>query len=150
MWDSFLHVLCSHLHVISCYNNLVEMLRWRWSLFCSLDIFSHNWYIPASHTADSRLAPSQWETLLRSKAVSDYWEQTQNQSCHSTLHVTPTLIARFIGPTWGPSGADRAQVGPMLASWSLLSGYLPPTCDAKQRKTAMCSINHALCIVFRN
>ena len=26
------------------------------------------------------------------------------------------------GPTWGPSGTDRTQVGPMLASWTLLSG----------------------------
>ena len=25
------------------------------------------------------------------------------------------LKARFMGPTWGPSGADRTQVGPMLA-----------------------------------
>ena len=25
-------------------------------------------------------------------------------------------------PTWGPSGADRTQVGPMLAPWTLLSG----------------------------
>ena len=25
-----------------------------------------------------------------------------------------SLIARFMGPTWGPSGADRVQVGPML------------------------------------
>ena len=24
------------------------------------------------------------------------------------------LIARFMGPTWGPSGASRTQVGPML------------------------------------
>ena len=24
-------------------------------------------------------------------------------------------IAKFMGPTWGPSGADRTQVGPMLA-----------------------------------
>ena len=31
-------------------------------------------------------------------------------------------IARFLGPTWGPSGADRTQVGPMLAPWTLLSG----------------------------
>ena len=31
-------------------------------------------------------------------------------------------IARFTGPTWGPSGADRAQMGPMLAPWTLLSG----------------------------
>ena len=26
-------------------------------------------------------------------------------------------------PTWGPSGADRTQVGPMLAPWTLLSEY---------------------------
>ena len=32
------------------------------------------------------------------------------------------LIGRFIGPAWGPSGADRTQVGPMLAPWTLLSG----------------------------
>ena len=30
------------------------------------------------------------------------------------------LIANFMGPTWGPSGADRTQVGPMLAPWNLL------------------------------
>ena len=33
----------------------------------------------------------------------------------------PSLIAKFMGPTWGPSGADRTQVGPMLASRVLLS-----------------------------
>ena len=27
-----------------------------------------------------------------------------------------------MGPTWGPSGADRTQVGLMLAPWNLLSG----------------------------
>ena len=27
-----------------------------------------------------------------------------------------------MGPTWGPSGTDRAQVGPMLAPWTLLNG----------------------------
>ena len=37
-----------------------------------------------------------------------------------------TLIARFMGPTWGPSGANRTQVGPMLAPWTLLSGQWPP------------------------
>ena len=25
-----------------------------------------------------------------------------------------SLIVRFMGPTWGPPGADRTQVGPML------------------------------------
>ena len=32
------------------------------------------------------------------------------------------LIARSMGPTWGPPGADRTQVGPMLAPRTLLSG----------------------------
>ena len=33
-----------------------------------------------------------------------------------------SLLSRFMGPTWGPSGAERTQVGPMLAPWTLLSG----------------------------
>ena len=37
------------------------------------------------------------------------------------------LIVRFMGPTWGPSGADRSQVGPMLVPWTLLSGTVFPT-----------------------
>ena len=34
------------------------------------------------------------------------------------------MIARFMGPTWGPPGADRTQVGPMWTPWKLLSGLL--------------------------
>ena len=33
-----------------------------------------------------------------------------------------TLLTRFMGPTSGPSGAGRSQVGPILAPWTLLSG----------------------------
>ena len=36
------------------------------------------------------------------------------------------LTARFMGPTWGPHGADRTHVGPMLAPWTLLSGRITP------------------------
>ena len=38
------------------------------------------------------------------------------------VRCVPALIARFMGPIWGPSGADRTQVSPMLAPWILLSG----------------------------
>ena len=42
-------------------------------------------------------------------------------TCRVRIHsLTP--IASFMGPTWGPSGAYRTQVGPMLAPWTLLSG----------------------------
>ena len=37
----------------------------------------------------------------------------------------------FMGPTWGLSGADRTQVGPMLAPWTLLSGVLPQDYDVQ-------------------
>ena len=38
------------------------------------------------------------------------------------------------GPTWGPPGSYRPQMGPMLAPWTLLSGWLPssPTPDTKR------------------
>ena len=31
-----------------------------------------------------------------------------------------------MGPTWGPPGSCRPQMGPMLAPWTLLSGLLHP------------------------
>ena len=33
------------------------------------------------------------------------------------------LYAKFMGPTWGPPGSCRPHMGPMLAPWTLLSGY---------------------------
>ena len=41
-----------------------------------------------------------------------------------TSILSYSLIARLMGPTWGPSGAGRNQVGPILAPWTLLSGFL--------------------------
>ena len=37
-----------------------------------------------------------------------------------------SLITRLMGTTWGPTGADRIQVGPMLAPRILLSGMCWP------------------------
>ena len=36
--------------------------------------------------------------------------------------LSVSLIARFMGPTWGPPGSCRPQMGPMLAPRTLLSG----------------------------
>ena len=46
-------------------------------------------------------------------------------------HKGTSLIARCVGPTWGPSGADRTQVGPMLAPWTLLNGLLSTISELK-------------------
>ena len=45
----------------------------------------------------------------------------QSHYCHSTGKVTQ--IAKFMGPTLGPPGSCWPQMGPMLVSWTLLSGY---------------------------
>ena len=54
------------------------------------------------------------------------WKSALKSARTDTLFLTygymGTQIARSMGPTWGPSGADRTQVGPMLAPWTLLSG----------------------------
>ena len=54
-----------------------------------------------------------------------------------------SLIAMFMGPTWGLPGADRTQVGPMLALWTLLSGM--PTLIhqfTKPETEALLCLNH--------
>ena len=47
----------------------------------------------------------------------------------SNLHIftgPSTLIARFMGPTWGPSGANRTQLGPIWPhELCYLGRYLP-------------------------
>ena len=40
------------------------------------------------------------------------------------IHLRATQKANFVGPTWGPPGSCRPQVGPMLAPWTLLLGKL--------------------------
>ena len=42
-----------------------------------------------------------------------------------------TQIARFMGPTWGPPGSCRPQMGPMVSPWTLLSGsHYCAVCDS--------------------
>ena len=39
------------------------------------------------------------------------------------LHeISWSQIAKFMGPTWGPPGSCRPQMGPMLAQWTCYQG----------------------------
>ena len=63
--------------------------------------------------------------------VNDLYTSTKNYRMTKTYlwiyfmgYIKQTLIARFMGPTWGPPGAIRTQVGSMfghmnLAIWEL-------------------------------
>ena len=41
-----------------------------------------------------------------------------------TVMTKSALIASSMGLTWDPPGADRTHVGPMLAPWTMLSGWI--------------------------
>ena len=51
----------------------------------------------------------------------------------------PSHIARFMGSVWGPPGADRTQVGPMLVPWTLLSRLSPIPLSHNATKLGPCS-----------
>ena len=44
------------------------------------------------------------------------------------VRKAPSQITKFMGPTWGRPGSCRPQTGPIMAPWTLLSGYVP-YCD---------------------
>ena len=63
--------------------------------------------------------------LFASAVLSDLWWIRGQMNMKTTIDFKvgfaylswgyAPLIARFMGPTWGPSGADRSQVGLMVA-----------------------------------
>ena len=70
-----------------------------------------------------------WTSWFQNHIIFDLFKSWCH--AHMYLHIRAqhishldslTQIARFMGLTWGPPGADRTQVGPMLAPWTLLSG----------------------------
>ena len=62
---------------------------------------------------------------------------------HCGCTLVYTLIARFMGPTWDPSGADRTQMGPLLVPWTLLSGYINTTsCTLKLHAIILIQTEH--------
>ena len=53
-----------------------------------------------------------------------HFDMHYNSTVHCDSHCQSvwSQIARFMGPTWGPSGSCRPKLGPILAPWTLLSG----------------------------
>ena len=53
-----------------------------------------------------------------------------------------------MGPTWGPSGADRRRVGPMLAPWTLLSWTILPPRRWKLIRQKRCKCRYGFSITM--
>ena len=79
-----------------------------------LNLFAMNNHVSSYHYTSPIFSTTNVTTsLLQSKGA-----------CHLVaIAGAIILIAKFMGPTWGPSGADSTQMGPMLAPWTLLSTY---------------------------
>ena len=97
---------------------------WIW---CMLWVFGQNWTCYKDHMIPP---PPDSKDPRINTFLSD---QYQSKSLLSgpihcvqglcTLFMLPP-IASFMGPTWGPSGADRTQVGPVnLAIWDVVLVY---------------------------
>ena len=56
---------------------------------------------------------------------------------NNIFHKT-TRIAKFMGPTWGPPGSCRPQMGPVLSPWTLLSGTCPSCQSYRQGAVQNC------------
>ena len=78
--------------------------------------------------ASSWQVPQMFTYIYRWCVPGDGFQRLDNRSItliqnhHLILKHNIPQIARFTGPTWGPPGADRTKVGPMLAPWTFLSG----------------------------
>ena len=45
------------------------------------------------------------------------------ESIFHVMMIMHSQIAKFMGPTWDPTGSCQPQMGPMLAPWTLLSVF---------------------------
>ena len=91
----------------------------------------HNWFYhgnshackPCFHTATEpkvnkhRKCWGHFRCCIRLNTTSMWCLENNNSESRS-------LIAKFVWPTRGPSRVDKTQVGPMLASWSLLPAVI--------------------------
>ena len=121
--------------------DIILLIRYA-SLHCSMVLISR-----ASHGNRDKVIQCRFKTWI-SHYNHKQWDAITHQSwnsmmlkleheCVITFHTKNggcdylsmslsqlTLITSFMEPIWGPSGADRTQVGPMLVPWTLLSGNL--------------------------
>ena len=53
---------------------------------------------------------------------------------------TLTQIGKFMGPTWGPPGSCRPQMGPVLVPWTLLSGLRFTEAMMRKKSVHVCPL----------
>ena len=102
---------CSLMQYI--YQHSSKLLHMHWTYFTI-------WITSLAHGQDmiKITKPERWAHFLGYTGVT-FWKDVAG-------FLLISLIARFMGPTWGPPGSCQPRVDPMLAPWTLLSGILKP------------------------
>ena len=83
-------------------------------------IYPNMGWISILNRPSDRLSPVwgncsfRYEIFIHSPVVDTLTQDMTHRIC--------PLIAKSMGPTWGPPGSCRPHMGPMLAPWTLLSG----------------------------
>ena len=119
-----------HYQSTTMYNSTPAMCRNQesWNLLYGRTTLAPVPLLPGLHVSSSQPSEVWSQPLLNfifiNPYVNELWKRPGYRFSLITIIDLSTLIARFMGPIWGPSGADRTQVGPMLAPWTLLSGYI--------------------------
>ena len=98
----------------------VQGLGWGLLKIYSVLLIFHNYFSPINSWKTS--IACQWGEIWVSSVISKFYQSFT--SIVFVVGAVSSLITRFKGLTWGPSGANRTQVGPMMATWTLPSGML--------------------------
>ena len=78
--------------------------------------------LPQLNTQTQRWSRTFVGCLLSKQLTNLNMSKPHWRDCQVGTEEKTSRIARVMGPTWGPSGTEMTQVGPMVAQWTLLSG----------------------------
>ena len=80
------------------------------------------WLQPVSPPADCWATVSMYRYAQQRRQG---WFRSEGQWIYLyVLLNNASQITKFMGPTWSPPETCRSQMGPMLAPWTLLSGFV--------------------------
>ena len=120
---------------------LHQTQEWFMTLLLDLYALTKSWY--TSTIISKSFLPVSIPLWLA--IIAWYWNgeklPTIDVSVHRRNRNISSQIARFMGPTWGPLGADWTQVGLMWATRTLLSVYISMR-NANTERGLFCVPNH--------
>ena len=123
-------------NVITCFILFDVVIQWNKlskTLLCLYCFTSCTFVVNFMTSQTHYLYQSYCRTDMEKKGWAGYYRGTANRpasqipqctcpiSYNAPLFKVPQ-IAKFMGPTWGPPGSCRPEMGPVLAPWALLSG----------------------------